>query len=63
MERVKCVCGKLLGKGQTKFCCKECWLESPEMVKSLNTMGLARNKLKVRKAPSEKDNTLNYRTY
>ena len=45
MVMSKCVCGKLLKRGAKKFCCRECWLESPEMVKTWNTMSVSRNKL------------------
>jgi len=44
-KRIKCVCGKLLKRGAKRFCCKKCWLESPEMVKTWNTMSVSRNKL------------------
>lgn len=43
-------CGELLIVSQSKFCSRECWLASPEMKKSLNTMN-CRNKLKVRRSP------------
>lgn len=44
-------CGKVLVRGQRKFCSRACFYSSPEMVKKLNTQGVARSRLFVRKSP------------
>lgn len=72
IEKFCLKCNKVFkGKRSSlKFCSKDCyilyrleygWNQKPEMIKTINTMGISRNKLKVRIAPSEKNNTLNYR--